>query len=331
MTDARPQIDRLSVFARSFFKAFLIAFLPIFQIIFLRIYLHQRLQLRFGFANTTDADFLLPLPTAYFILMYLLESAEPLKFKFRPVLLVANLLQFFFFLTLNFGFEPITQHSPLVFTVLWFASLLGMVGTGFFIWVTPAYFLKNSNRFSFFPCAIIAFSIQLHMNYFNSSWNEFAPMTSHVLQFIFSWLPKSSFVASYTAEGALRIGHPYLILRIGKGCGGMESFLFFTCLFLIFFSFHRKLLTWYQWLPNYLLGIIAMFFMNVARIILLFALGIWLKSHFGNDYGADLFQAVFHTHLGWILYVMTCGVYFSLLRRYCGSVETELNHAVQTT
>jgi len=319
VNQAKPPLDSVSVFAKSFFKASVVLLLPVTLLVLLRLFLHQVLGLRIGFTYVTDFDFLLPAPLAFYILMYVLERGEPLRLKLQTVPLAIVCIAVGVFLSLNINFEGVSHLAPWAFTSLWFLSLTTIVVASLCACVPPAYYYRNPNRYVFLPCTLIALSVAIHTRFITAPWSPFATMTSHTVGYFFSSAFGKAVQISFTAEDALKVIHPKLSVRIGQGCGGMEGFSFFSLLFLIYYSLRRNYSTKLQWTLFYLTGVIGMYFVNVARIISLFVSGILLRQHLGLEMGTDIFRALFHTHLGWVFFSLWSAAYFVFLRYLQGS------------
>jgi len=263
--------------------------------------------MRFGFANTTDYDFLIPAPLAFLLLVNSLEMGARLNLRFNPRGLTATLAGVFFFLVLNIHYETVSAWSPLFFTVVWFSLITAIAVSSFCLWLRPRDYLSNPNHLALIPCVLIGSSFYFYANHFRWLWNLLGGATAGFLHAMFSFLNISSVTTAYTAEEALRIDHALLSLRIGKGCGGGDAFFYFTLTFLLvsllFWSGERL----FRWFGVFLGGVALMFLLNVVRIVLLFIGGIWLRDYFGHELGTGLFKSIFHLHIGWFLY--TVGIF----------------------
>lgn len=312
MRSANDQLDTLG-FSQSFGKAIKILVVPMVQLVFLRYFLHSTLGLHFGFRDITDYDFLLPAPIAFFVLIYLLDKGELLILRLQKKYLILSTIFFLAFVLLNIHFDQVAYLSPVLFASSWFFCLFAMLVTSLCLWVSPRYFYKNPNRFAFLPCVLIACSVALHTRFIKAPWGPFATHLSLSLRPFINFVLGESVVTSITEEKILTIQHPLLLLRIGKGCGGMESFFYFSFLFGLFATFKRAMATTLQWVIGFCVGLILMYFANLLRILLLFQIGVWLISNFGIVLGREMLIFLFHANLGWILYSIVIASYFSFL------------------
>lgn len=287
-----------------------VLFWPVAQLILLRWYLHHGLELRFGFANTTDFDFLLPVPVAFFFLFYALDSVKPLTLRLNRWGLLTNLVSLGLFIAFNQNYEAIALISPELVNQIWFGLLALVTFSAACLWLRPSDYLQNPNRLAFIPCLFIGSSLYLYQNAWRWLWLGFGEATSFAIQKIFQYFPSNSIVATFTPEEAVRLDHAALSVRIGRGCGGGDAVFFFVLVFALMILMNPKRAKKIHWMASFAVGLAWMFALNLLRIILLFFVGIALRKHLGVEVGTDLFKLIFHTHVGWLLYV--AGIYLYL-------------------
>ena len=80
---------------------FVSLFIPVIELLFARYYLHSVLGLRIGFYNTTDFDYVLPVPTAILIFYCALQQKERVSIQWQPKWFIANMNFFVVFLIFN--------------------------------------------------------------------------------------------------------------------------------------------------------------------------------------------------------------------------------------
>lgn len=291
-------------------KGLSVLFWPLVQLVLLRWYLHYGLDLRFGFANTTDFDFLLPVPVAFFFLFYALDSAKPLALRLNRWGLLVNLVSLSLFIAFNQHYDALTAAAPEIANQVWFLLLTVVALSAGCIWLRPSDYLKNPNRLAFIPCLFIGSSLYLYQNAWRWLWLAFGEATSFAIQKIFQFVPADFVVATFTPEEAVRLDHPALSVRIGRGCGGGDAVFFFVLVFALMILMNPKRAKKIHWMVSFVVGLVWMFGINLFRIVLLFFVGIALRKHLGVEVGTDLFKLLFHTHLGWLLYVG--GIYMYL-------------------
>lgn len=302
-------------------KGLAILLLPLVELVSLRLFLHYVWGLRFGFANTTDYDYLLPAPLALLLLVQVLESGNVLKLRLQRATLAANLLLVAAFLWVNSRYETLSALSASSTVVVWFALLIGIVLTSLCVWLSPLDYIKNPHRIAVLPTMLIASSLYFYMNGFRWFWNTLGNSTAHAMHFIFNTIPFSNVTAVFTPEDAVRIDHPALSVRIGIGCGGGDAFFYFTLAFLVVALIYFPAVRLRGWFLSYVGGVSFMYLLNLVRIIVLFYCGIGLRQNLGISLGTDLFRLLFHVHLGWLLY--SVGIFF-YLRSWCHAFQRGL-------
>lgn len=291
----------------------------------MRLYLHRGLGLRFGFANATDFDFLIPAPVAFALFVYALESARPIRAKLnRPAILI-NLSVLALFLVVNYCYESLSALAPIAYVVAW-ATLLATVALTSFCWfVTPREWITNPNRIAILPCVLIGSSLYFYQNAFRDLWMVLGEATSLTIHALFSWIPFSDVTAVFTPEDAVRIDHPLLSVRISQGCGGGDAFFFFTLAFLLAMVLRARRSGNARAFTVYVGGLAMMFVLNIIRIVVLFFGGIALRRYFGIEAGTNLFKALFHLHFGWLIYAAGIAVYLGRALPWIDAFSTRLS------
>ncbi len=294
-------------------KAFLILFIPAIQLLALRLYLHYGLKLRIGFRGTTDYDYILPVPTAFLLFVYCLDTAKPLVLKLQPRVLTFNLISVSLFLILNHFISTMPPHLAFP-SAAWGTLLAAVILSSLCLWVSPQTYFRNPNFSTVLPALLIAFLFPVYMNSFEEIFRVFSLATTFMVKTIFTVFFRQSVDVSYSiTDKVLSLKHSLLHLQIGKGCAGMESAFLFTFVYLAFLTVHHKILGVKKWILFYGVGIAMMFFTNIVRIVLLFWSGVGLRSWLSFEVATSIFKAIAHTHLGWVLYGVTGILYFRYL------------------
>ena len=291
-------------------KASLILAIPTIELLCLRWFLHGFLNLRIGFNWVTDSDFFFPVPIAFCIFVYLLEDYRPRPLTWQNKSLVLNIISLGLFLFLNIFYHSLGGWESISF--YWRTFLFIIIGTSFCCLVPLSYYLKNPQRLAILPALVIAGAVSIQMNIFNFSWIAFGKLLTPTLASLATILLGNTDIF-VSRHGMITILHPELVLRIGKGCSGIDAFLFFSMAFLISLMRKGHVLSNGKWLIAYGTGIILMHFLNAFRILLLFALGVILQRYLGKETGLRLLKLVFHVHLGWVLYSLGIGAYMFVL------------------
>jgi exosortase/archaeosortase family protein len=291
-----------SKLAEVFRASWMLLIIPLLELIAARAYLHSFLNLRIGFIGTTDFDYFLPAPTAFFILLYVLGTGMPLVPQLRSRTLAVNLSAFFCFLALNHFFLDATHPFHLTYLIVWSALLVFMVLSSLFIWIDPAFVAKNPKRLTLIPCALVAFSVFLYMNLFPALWGLLEPLTATVTGYAVHLIYGQAISVEPIGHHYVSIIHPLFTMRVGAGCGGGDGFFYFTLVLLIWKIFLPSAISVRQWLGIWLVGLGFMFFLNIARILTLYALGLAAIDFLGEATGKKILFSLFHLHAGWVLY-----------------------------
>jgi exosortase/archaeosortase family protein len=115
-------------------------------------------------------------------------------------------------------------------------------------------------------------------------------------------------IASMSEGGgpSLRLGEFSAI--IGKPCSGIDSLLLFTSLFTLIFILDHKNLKKGLSIYFFFVGAIGMFITNALRILVLFLVG--------NYISAELAIGLFHTNVGWILFIAYFGLFWWIASKF---------------
>ncbi len=234
----------------------------------------------------TYLDLLLPVPTAFFVLMFLLETGAPCRLSFQKVALGVNVAA----LALAFGVHP------------WPPVVAVAVLSAFCVWVDPRYFLKNPNRAAILPCVLLAFSVALYTNLPKSWYDGIGTLTSKVTGGLVAAFFGNEMQSSMAGTTHLRLTLGTFVARVSKPCLGFDGFFYFTVVFLLLSALYRKGLRLVRWTGGFFLGLSMIFFLNVLRVVLLISVGAWAQNALGAEAGGQLLNSIVHPHLGWLLY-----------------------------
>jgi exosortase/archaeosortase family protein len=169
---------------------------------------------------------------------------------------------------------------------------LGFLGLGFFKTIIAAF------RKELLVCLGLSVIFYFAVFYIWGFWPYLSDGVLRVVHFLFSLThqnvivipPRTLFVETFA-------------VTIDQACSGLESFLLFSGLFALIGLTEWKDVHHTKFLSVYILGIAALFFVNILRVYLI----IWSGIIFSPQIAATLF----HTYLGMILFLL----YFVLLLR----------------
>lgn len=218
-----------------------------------------------------------------------------------------------------FSQAPLFWAIVKVFIQLMFAAsvFLAVFGLDF----TKYFFNKFKRQISIVIITTVCFFIL--MMFVQNLWTYFSSVISEIIYRFFSIffndVTYKPFVSSFTmAEGGgplLGIGDFKAI--VGKPCSGIDSFLLFTSLYALIFILDYKRLKKGPAITAYFIGIIGMFITNVLRIMLLFIFGAYIDAKFAIG--------LFHTNIGWILFIIYFFVYWHIVSRFLYKDSMKIN------
>lgn len=244
-------------------------------------------------------DVLLPFPTAFFVLMFLLERGEPCRLEVQKGALAVNAL-------------------AVLAVVFWQPSSWAVALTvlsSFCLWVSPGYYLRNPYRASILPCVLVGFSVAIYLSVPNSVYGVVGNLTSQVTGKTVAALFGNRMHGTTSPTGQFSVSSGAFSAVVGQKCWGLDGFFYFTVLFLLFSALYRKALRMGRWFSGYFLGLGLMFALNILRVLLILNVGSWAYETLGVHQGSELLKSIVHPHLGWLLYTPALILYFPLCLR----------------
>lgn len=313
----KGESNHLVFFSHPLKPSILVLLVAFLEYVILRLLTKIVFQLSIGWEYLTDYSLLFPVPIAFLLLLEFLQRGRPLILSLKRRSLLVHCLFLCLFFGVSAFFQQIETVSSLLSRVLWWSSVGGVLGSVFFVFVSPSFYFKNPNRFVILPCLFIALSIVLYENSGPFLWRFIQiPLIPSVCALLHFVSPTSLSCSSIDFGKYLFISHPALKVLVGQGCGGGDGFFLFLFASMIFFVFYKKNFSSLFWLFFLLVGLNFMFFLNVLRICLLFFVGIWIKQVYPTRLGFILFTKLFHTHIGWLLYLFGMSVYWRIATRF---------------
>lgn len=244
------------------------------------------------------------------------------KFKFEARQLWFIIPAIFFFLLHYYLKFLINQNldffsrTPLfwailkIFIQLLFAAsvFLAVYGLDF----TKYFFNRFRKQIAIVIITTVCFFIL--MMFVQNLWTYFSSIISEIIYRVFSIffndITYRPFVASFTMTegGGPLLGIGDFMAIVGKACSGIDSFLLFTSLYALIFIIDYKRLKKGPAILAYFIGIVGMFITNVLRIMLLFMVGEYIDAKFAIG--------LFHTNIGWILFIVYFFIYWYIVSRF---------------
>jgi len=245
---------------------------------------------------------------AFIILTYkkLLEiqSFKFKKYQYIFILLAAFFLifQYIYKFLININTEfflqtPIFWGGIKILINIFFVISLAVAVYGIFF---IKYFIKN------FKIEIVTFSLLslgffFIMKLFQNLWLIFSTFITKLLYVTFNLFYGDVTYVPFTQSSTMTEGGgPLLGINgfqaiIGKPCSGIDSLLLFTSLYTLIFCLDHKRLKKSLTILLFFIGAIGMFITNILRILLLFMVGAHISP--------TLAVGLFHTNVGWILFI----------------------------
>ncbi len=215
--------------------------------------------------------------------------------KFTLFFIIGLLFTIFFFYIRYFIYNNLDfalSNAILIISLRYFSLFLSLLffaiavyGTGHILLIIRKF--KRELIFSIITAIIVTLFIFL----VQSSWIFLSSTITNIEFYLLSL-----FFDNVISFGDFNLGVGSFIVNIGKVCSGVESISLFTLLYLFIFFLDNKKLNHKKMLLIYPIGLIGVFLVNIIRIFLLLLVGIL--------YSAKLAVTVFHTNLGWILFIL---------------------------
>lgn len=111
------------------------------------------------------------------------------------------------------------------------------------------------------------------------------------------------------------IHHPLLRASVGMPCSGLLGIFFFFFAYFLYLFFSQVPTSWRRASVTMSIGVMMMFWLNVLRIVLFFAVAIGINKTFQLQYGRWFFVWAFHEHIGWLIYMAGLYYFFKLLSK----------------
>ncbi|MBN2368370.1 archaeosortase/exosortase family protein [Candidatus Woesearchaeota archaeon] len=149
---------------------------------------------------------------------------------------------------------------------------------------------------------------------FQNLWHVFSSIISEILYWFFRLFFEDVTYTRYVPSATMSEGGGPLLgiasfsAIIGKPCSGIDSFLFFTAVYILIIAVDHKRLKPIPSIIGYPLGALGMFFTNMIRILLLYIIGAYVNPEFA--------LGLFHSNIGWILFIIYFYIFFSIARKF---------------
>lgn len=229
---------------------------------------------------------------------------------------IITIFAYYFFDYLIRQHTPFFLSTPIVWNIIELIIVLSIgisLALAVFGLKFAKYFFKQyKNNILLIGTLTIIFYFIIYL--VQNLWTYFSGLTSDILYWVFTlFFDKVTYIpygASFTAN---EIGGPLLGINsfnaiIGKPCAGIDSLLLFTSVFLLIVILDYKKLNKIRTIIAFIIGLIGMFFINILRIFLLFIVGSYINP--------KLAIGLFHTNIGWILFIIYGLLFYYISFKY---------------
>jgi exosortase E/protease (VPEID-CTERM system) len=246
-------------------------------------------------------------------------SAELESAPINRTWLLAHAGALLLFLALSFS-APAQEFSPLWSAALWFASGIGAIALGTVAFIPPAtagqLILRTGQSWAYALVGGAAAWRLIPLSW--SLWNTSPGQTLTGVTFDFVQLLLRNVLPDVVADRAkLAIGTPRFVVEIGDACSGFEGLGMILVFGLLWLWFFRQEVRFPQALLVVPAGLLLIWLLNAARIVLLISIG-----HFGAQHIA---LGGFHSQAGWIAFSGVTLAYAGALQhfRWFAKVDTQ--------
>ena len=273
------------------------------QLVFLRLVLKFVLGVSIGWHGMTDYDLFIPGGVAFFCYFKLLQRSHPIPWNFSKIRARNHLISIFFFLLISVMFSKLYLSTNFLLKLIWFSFLALLMVSAVRVFMPLSFFYRNKNKWVLVPCLFIAFSSVIYQHCWEFLWPFFGQVTSNVLCKIF---PKVFLHGrcQFMADKTIILLTKHFRADLSPGCLGLDGqFLNLSSCFLIFLlesdpgGSHVLFFRW-------ILGALGIFILNVLRILVFVSVAIVTLRTQWASWGTRFFLDSFHTHSGWILYLV---------------------------
>ncbi len=307
---------------------------PLFQFLFLRFFCRDFLGLRIGYPGMTDYDFVLPCLIAFAVFFYVLDREKKVVFSFQFRATLLNGALFLVFLMGCFFYLHLISLLGEGYFWIWTALAIATIFSGLFLMVSPRYFWTHPNRWMVLPAVFIGLSKILGRHVFDVWWKPAAEWTAKAAFAILSFFSAAFELRLNQVFGGELwqvISHPGHQVAIGLGCSGLEGIFFFLTTGVLLLMVFGKQFRSSDRVLFLALGSIGMFWLNIVRIVLIDAAGIFLTRWTTPETAAQIVAVFVHNGAGWLLYAGFLIAYvkawgYLLVRR--PSLKTEVVYGV---
>lgn len=271
---------------------------------------------RFSLTRIVHPESLLPVPFAFFMWFWLMDCEQEFHLKPRWLTGAASLL------LMAIAADPADHvHGPGQAAALALGTLLGL-----FCFAAPGECLRRAPaqpRLLLVTLALALSSVGFYATVLYL-WYPMSRSTALIVYYLLDAAGMEISVHAFERMGktmlkpALELSTAEFSVTILPMCSGLEGIFIFCFLLSATLLLDWKLLSRMRLLELYLAGFLLMFLMNVLRIALIFLIGVWGKQPDAPSWAKRIGLQMFHSHAGWIFYLLAFGLFVTALYRFAG-------------
>ena len=284
---------------------------PLALFLFLRFFVHSILRIELGYRFGTDFDFVPQMIFAFLAFVWAFQAGEKTKLALQKDALGYLSVFLIAFFAMSVSFRPLLSFQHVLVISIWFALVFLVLLSSFFLFLRPAFYW----RLALIPALLAGFSGLLLNTVCYFVWKPMARVTGMVtFNLLKPFLPSLRFTLKHlNGPDGIRefssISYPSLFcMGIGRGCGGAEGIALFAFLLGLFAVVDKNHFRGKNLALLGTLGIFLMFFLNIARLLVLFIVGLLTSKYWGSVTAPVV--SLMHTWLGWVFYGGGLGLFF---------------------
>jgi exosortase/archaeosortase family protein len=264
--------------------------------------------------SKSDGMKIFALAGLFFTLYYQKRIAGIAHEKTKIISSASKILTGFFLVAAYYGMRCISNIYEIMggfaFWLIYLASIILLLSAFFFFMIgvfSQSYILRfyKALKKELWITGILCIIAYNLLMLFQNQWGIFSYSITLLLARMFSPI----FPTTYDLSGPtplLRVND--FSVSIGAPCSGIESMFLFAAFAVGIFALDSERLKKAPYLIISIIGLIGIYFVNVLRLFLLILTGIYISPTFA--------VGMFHTNVGWLLFVIYFLCYYLVIRKF---------------
>lgn len=253
----------------------------------------------------------LPVPVAFLFWLRLMDSIRPLPMRFSPGWMGSSIGAFMAVLMV---LDPWLRHFSLVVGVI----------AGLFVWVP---FKECLQRMREQPRATLVMLVAATatINYYwlmRDIWVQLRNWTTALVYGTLHTFGAEAYAVIHPrVDTTIFIRSKSFTIWVNNACNGLEGIFLFSFMLSLMFLLDWQVFRHMKISVIFAVGALYMFFMNAMRITLLYTIGYWAYKLDVPDWVKAMRGwpvVLFHSYIGWVLYLIAFGIFAFWLYRAAG-------------